>query len=317
MEKVCATVKIQKSYETAVKEHRDIYTSYTSRKLSAKRPTWIIGSEDDSQRSWENKKYITHDNGTETTNNQKNMKNCSKISTSDAVNSLTAMPSVSLGKSSLDHHKHSASSSSEAEHQNKPMGKHKKIVEPSITPVCTPVSDSEDCYRNSHVMLPASIERLLPIGASRSQDLNVDSSKDNNLCADLENQLEIPNQERLLPIGQHNKDISQLVDKVRQALGINAQVQQPTKERRSENKGAREELHHSHSPRKLIKQVALESPPNQNEMEDHSDLCRCLNTDLKSNWYSVGQVGSCFHRGLFCRGSHVAAAPEDQEVWTV
>lgn len=172
VEKVCATVKIQKPYTMAVKEHRDIYMSYTTKKTSAKRPTWIIGSEDDSQKSWENKKYITREDiyPPETSNSQKNAKNCSKISTSDAANSLTAMPSVSLNKTIIpDSHRQIPSSSTETEHQNKPMGQQKKVVEPSITPVCTPVSDCEDCYKNNHGMLPASIERLLPIGASRSQ----------------------------------------------------------------------------------------------------------------------------------------------------
>lgn len=165
-EKVYATVKIQKYYDTNVNDYKVQKSFSRKAKTSGMRPTWIIGSEDESQRSWENNRYVTHDDIAE--NNQKNAKNCSKISTSDAVNSLTAMPSVSLGKSSMpDSHKQLASSSSiESEHQ-KP--KQKKIVEPSITPVCTPVSDCEDCYRNSHVMLPTSIERLLPIGASRSQ----------------------------------------------------------------------------------------------------------------------------------------------------
>lgn len=172
IEKVCATVKIQKPYETAVKGQKEVYIGYASKK-TARRPTWIIGSEEDSVKSWENKKYKTHDNIkiTETTNNHKNSKNCSKISTSDLAYSLTAMPSVSMAKTvTTDAHKQLLTSSPiETDHINRPMGKNKKIIEPSITPVCTPVSDCEDCYRNSHVMLPASIERLLPIGASRSQ----------------------------------------------------------------------------------------------------------------------------------------------------
>lgn len=98
-------------------------------------------------------------------------------------------------------------------------------------------------------------------------------------ASDLE-QLEIPNQERLLPIGHHTKDISQLVDKVRQALGINAQVQSSKENRRTESNGAKEEMYHS--PRRLIKQVALESPPNQIDLEEHVDLCRCLNSENKS-----------------------------------
>lgn len=174
-EKVYATVKIQKPYDTSFIGHRDTYRSYTrkSKTSSVAKPTWIIGSEDESPKSWENNKFVTHEDVKDVKNNhQNNVKNCSKISTSDAVNSLTAMPSVSLGKSSTSNlHKQLAAASSssiESEHQNKPIGKQKKIVEPSITPVCTPVSDCEDCYKNSHAMLPASIERLLPIGSTRS-----------------------------------------------------------------------------------------------------------------------------------------------------
>lgn len=83
----------------------------------------------------------------------------------------------------------------------------------------------------------------------------------------LEPQLEIPCQERLLPIGQHNKDISQFVDKVKQALGLNIHQNENQKleigKSISDQVKKEDRQHQSspHSPRKLIKQVALESPP--------------------------------------------------------
>lgn len=81
--------------------------------------------------------------------------------------------------------------------------------------------------------------------------------------------MEIPNQERLLPIGQHTKDISQLVDKVRQALGINAQISKTDTKKAEKSYNTKDEHVQSHSPRRLIKQVALESPPHQNDFDDN------------------------------------------------
>lgn len=104
----------------------------------------------------------------------------------------------------------------------------------------------------------------------------------------LESQLEIPSQERLLPIGQHNKDISQLVDKVRQALGINAETMKMDNKKaekcqnnwRDQQMQATSSQHHS--PRKLIKQVALESPPNHSDMEDNGVTFKTAKMDNQS-----------------------------------
>lgn len=104
----------------------------------------------------------------------------------------------------------------------------------------------------------------------------------------LESQLEIPSQERLLPIGQHNKDISQLVDKVRQALGINAESMKMDnkKAEKSQNNWRDRQLQATssqyHSPRKLIKQVALESPPNHSDLEDNGNNFKSVKIDNQS-----------------------------------
>lgn len=87
-----------------------------------------------------------------------------------------------------------------------------------------------------------------------------------------------------MPIGQHNKDISQLIDKVRQALGINTQIPKVIENQKKQEicGHTKEEVPQTHSPRRLIKQVALESPPNQGELESNV-LCKDVNLDNKSN----------------------------------
>lgn len=103
----------------------------------------------------------------------------------------------------------------------------------------------------------------------------------------LEPQLEIPTQERLLPIGQHSKDISQLVEKVKQVLNINSKVTRKSdfREKRQEQPSTSQ----THSPRKLIKQVALESPPNLYESDDNGNsfehYLKSLKLDNTSNYY--------------------------------
>lgn len=106
----------------------------------------------------------------------------------------------------------------------------------------------------------------------------------------LESQLEIPSQERLLPIGQHTKDISQLVDKVRQALGINAQLVKADNKKVDKHVCSEQPQPTSsqyHSPRRLIKQVALESPPNQFEPEENGHFFKTIKMENQSKFYSI------------------------------
>lgn len=110
-----------------------------------------------------------------------------------------------------------------------------------------------------------------------------DSPRDSIFSPNIESQLEIPRQERLLPIGQHSKDVTQLIDKVRQALGIDVQIPKVIEnQKKQELFGLKQDRSQSHSPRRLIKQVALESPPNQGELEN-TILCKDLNLDSQSN----------------------------------
>ena len=92
-----------------------------------------------------------------------------------------------------------------------------------------------------------------------------DSPESNTYSPKRETNLKIPNQERLLPIGQHNKEITQLINKVKQALGIDIQTIKEANDTILRSNGNNGQI--MQSPRRLIKQVALESPT-QNDSDD-------------------------------------------------
>ncbi|RZB38818.1 unc-79 -like [Asbolus verrucosus] len=286
---VCTIIKTQEPLDTAViKSPKEGYISQLVRTSSNKRPTWIIGSEDESVKTYDNRKMQEAPKSP-----CDYTKNCTKINSTTSLNLING--SQFTKTVTTDFHKQVTLTSMDTQHVSKPtpLGKHKKVIEPSITPVCTPVSDCDDCFKNNQSMLPApSLERLLPIGAirptgkHRNKTYNsycchrfLESSRDSVFSLTLESQLEIPNQERLLPIGQHTKDISQLVDKVRQALGINAQLSKFENKKPEKIYNTKEESVQSHSPRRLIKQVALESPPNQGDIDDNGHFFKTIKVD--------------------------------------
>ncbi|KAK4872146.1 hypothetical protein RN001_016270 [Aquatica leii] len=284
--KTCLNTKLRDNYDGSLKE---TFLSHIVVKASEKRPTWFIGSEDDSLKQSESKhlgidektlglhsKWFTTDNS----------KNCSKI-LSHLPAALAVNSSLSIARTvTTDTHKQVTSASIDTQHVSKSsVGKYKNVID-------IPAADCEECLKNT--ILPApSLERLLPIGAARSpvikstpqviyENINsrspdsplskmdliiLESPKDSVFSPSIESKLEIPRQERLLPIGHHNKEISHLIDKVQQALGINPLPKIDT----NRNKGFFEHKDEAppqiHSPRRLIKQVALESPPNPNEHE--------------------------------------------------
>lgn len=121
-------------------------------------------------------------------------------------------------------------------------------------------------------------------GNALSKTNFTDSPRDFVFTQTLDSQLEIPNQERLLPIGQHNKDIYQFVDKVKHALGLNNQVQKMENIKNEQNNGRKEDAHITHSPRRLIKQVALESPPNQADFDGAIQFYKTLKLDNQSTF---------------------------------
>ncbi|XP_056646981.1 protein unc-79 homolog isoform X3 [Diorhabda sublineata] len=239
-----------------IKSPKETYINQLVKLPNKGRPTWTIGSEEDSSKSCDNKFYQEA-----LRSHSELIKNCSRLNSSSSINGIQLAKTVTI-----DFHKQVTSTFVDTHHMGKP--KHKKIIEPSITPVCTPVSDCEDCYKNNHTVLPTpSLERLLPIGSSRVSDSPL---HDDVFSPILDSPLEIPSQERLLPIGQH--PTPQLMEKLKQALGINTQIIKLDGNKKSDKlpeSHTQGTSSHSHSPRKLTKQVALESPPTQSEFDEN------------------------------------------------
>lgn len=148
-----ASLQQQQKNQIISKPFKESYISQMLRKTSAKRPTWFIGSDEEFLKSCDIKKGIFSDDNRKISPD--NAKNCSKIT----VSSQVAMLPVVAGRTSVPEKSTSEKPS--------PIGKHKKIVEPSITPVCTPISDCDDCYKNNQLLPAPSLERLLPIGSGR------------------------------------------------------------------------------------------------------------------------------------------------------
>lgn len=142
------------SNQIIVKSFKDNCISQMIKKSSAKRPTWFIGSEEEFLRSCEFRKgFFIEDNrkiSPDTT------KNCSKIT----VSSQVAILPVVAGSASTTEKTITDKSSS--------IGRYKKVVEPSITPVCTPISDCDNCFKSAQLLPAPSLERLLPIGSGRT-----------------------------------------------------------------------------------------------------------------------------------------------------
>ncbi|CAH1121159.1 unnamed protein product [Ceutorhynchus assimilis] len=227
------------------------------------RPVWIIGSEDESIRSCDHKMQELAKAKMELN------KNCARIKSNSSSGSINLTYGSSI--QSVKHISNSSRKQIDSFQMSRPsrIGMHKKLIEPSVTASSTSVFDYDN-NKNNHLPTP-SIERLLPIGPIKSPDLD-------DVFSPLEPHLEIPTQERLLPIGQHTKDISHLVEKVKQALNINSKISKKT-EIQENNIFEQPSTSQTHSPRKLIKQVALESPPNLYESDDNGNgLDSYLNT---------------------------------------
>lgn len=143
-----------------VKSPKDNYISHIIKTNSNKeKSAWIIGSEDESVKTCDNRVTQEPKSVIDYT------KNCSRLNSTSSLNGSFNTKTVTT-----DFHKQVSSTFVDKHHSRKPtpLGKHKKIIEPSITPVCTPVSDCDDSYKNNQPILPTpSLERLLPIGSTR------------------------------------------------------------------------------------------------------------------------------------------------------
>lgn len=150
----------QDEFDDAVDE---ISITKTKKQVKPKRSTWFIGSDEPSPKSFEKRNYTIERSRFE------GSKNCAKFTgLANTAALVVGVPHLALAKTvTTDIHKPVTCTTSLDPPLAKPspLGKHKKIIDPSITPVCTPVSDTEEAKKN---MLPApSIERLLPIGSAK------------------------------------------------------------------------------------------------------------------------------------------------------
>ncbi|CAG9828550.1 unnamed protein product [Diabrotica balteata] len=258
---------------------KESYTNQLVKIPNKGRPTWTIGSEEEFSKTCDNKIYQEV-----LRSHSELIKNCSRLNSTSSVNGIQVAKTVTT-----DFHKHVSSTFVDTHSMGKP--KHKKIIEPSITPVCTPVSDCDESYKNNHASLPTpSLERLLPIGSTRVPDSPLN---DDVFSPTIDSQLEIPCQERLLPIGQH--PTPQLMEKLKQALGVTSQQIKSESIKKEKLQGHSQEQHHpqptsshSHSPRKLTKQVALESP-NNSEFEDNGHF-KSLKMENQSKFYTSFRI---------------------------
>lgn len=167
----CPYAKTEKSCSFLKKDQ-------SSRSIQHKRPTWIIGSEEESLKSVESKSYTLqevskHENGTQVN------RSCPKVT------NLAGVPAKTV---TTDSHRQVTCYSVDTHHAGKPtlIGKQKKIIEPCITPASTPVSDCEECLRSQSQMLPVpTMERLLPIGAARQPGRYTFSQSNVKVCKEI------------------------------------------------------------------------------------------------------------------------------------
>ncbi|XP_063709308.1 protein unc-79 homolog isoform X4 [Culicoides brevitarsis] len=111
--------------------------------------------------------------------------------------------------------------------------------------------------------------------------------------------LEIPTQERLLPIGSGKDNIATLADRVREALVIPdiSHLRQDSTEKSESTTSPKEDItptSRGTSPRRLKKQFALhESPPNVGHSDDvHSTLVKSVTHDIKVEKHNGSIKGS-------------------------
>ncbi|XP_058827146.1 protein unc-79 homolog isoform X10 [Topomyia yanbarensis] len=181
----------------------------------------------------------------------------------------------------------------------KTLGRQKRVIEPSLTPASTPTSyngtpqNTEEglkvFYKSQDKQIEGKNNYASPETPLSKMDLMIPPTTETNedlLSPKSISQLEIPTPERLLPIGYLGKEsISALVDKVREALSIPdiSHLKHNSFDKPEQSVGSnKEEITMNSrvtSPRKLIKQVALESPPQTDEI--HSTVKRSLSADMK------------------------------------
>lgn len=173
----------------------------------------------------------------------------------------------------------------------RPLGRQKRIIEANITPVSSPSAEQNSPNADKMKKTLKSFDSPeSPL--SKMNIMSIPSSEQGSLMSPKSVQLlEIPTQERLLPIGPPGKDsIANLAERVREALTIPniSHLKQESLEM-SESSAKDESVAKANSrttsPRRLIKQTALvDSPPHQNSENPHdlhATLLRAVAHDHK------------------------------------
>lgn len=162
----------------------------------------------------------------------------------------------------------------------RPLGRQKRIIEANITPVSSPNSTADHSHNGTHEKRIAKSFDSPESPLSKMNLMSPPSSDhmDSLMSPKSVQKLEIPTQERLLPIGPPGKDtLANLADRVREALTIPnishlKQESLEISESSTKDESIVQPSSRTTSPRRLTKQTALEdSPPNQNS-DNPSDL---------------------------------------------
>lgn len=178
----------------------------------------------------------------------------------------------------------------------RPLGRQKRIIEANITPVSSPNSVTEQGSPNgTNDKIKRSLKSFdspeSPLSKMNIMSPPSSEHMDSLMSPKSVQQLEIPTQERLLPIGPPGKDsIANLADRVREALTIPniSHLKQESLEI-SESSAKEDSIaqpnSRSTSPRRLTKQTALiDSPPHQNSdnpQDLHATLLRVVGHEHK------------------------------------
>lgn len=175
----------------------------------------------------------------------------------------------------------------------RPLGRQKRIVEANITPISSPNSITDQHSPNDKLKrsLKSFDSPESPLSKMNIMSPPCSEHMDSLMSPKSVQQLEIPTQERLLPIGPPGKDsIANLAERVREALTIPnishlKQESLEISESSTKDESVGQVNSRSTSPRRLTKQNALaDSPPHQNSDNPndlHATLLRVVGTDHK------------------------------------
>ncbi|XP_030374945.1 protein unc-79 homolog isoform X4 [Scaptodrosophila lebanonensis] len=246
-----------------------------------------------------------------------------KISEAKASGSSSGSRSTTNGSSSGSAGKPTttaAASAAAAASSSKPIGRHKTIVECSAgnSSSSNTTSNAEETrHKKSQTKSLKRSDKTYGSPDSPLSKMNVMPNPRDEADAALlpppKNiaQLEIPTPERLLPIGTQDS-VAALVERVREGLHLPdiSHLKQDSLDVSESTKDDVTPSSRTASPRRLIKQVALESPPNPNAPQPqiapstaqsqqqpdlHTSILKNVSHDLRSGAHAPGHVSDRQH----------------------